>query len=51
MQTNHPPKEVVREYTDRRSREKSPPPTPDEIRRILGWHLIPNNGPVPEVPV
>jgi hypothetical protein len=26
------------------------PPTPEEIRRQLGWYLVPNNGPVPEVP-
>lgn len=50
MQANHPPKEKVREHMERRVLEESPPPTPDEIRRELGWHLVPSNGPVPEVP-
>jgi len=50
MQANHPPKTLVRSYLRKRSREKSPPPTPEQIRRELGWHLVPGNGPVPEVP-
>lgn len=50
METTHPRKETVREYMERRTLQESPPPTPDEIRRELGWHLIPSNGPVPEVP-
>jgi hypothetical protein len=50
MQTTKPTKEQVREHMERRTMEETPPPTPDEIRRELGWHLIPSNGPVPEVP-
>ena len=34
-----PPKHVVRAYLERRSREHKPPPSPDEIRRQLGWGL------------
>ena len=37
-----PTKEPVREYLDRRTHAQlEPPPAPDEIRRQLGWHLIP----------
>jgi hypothetical protein len=42
VMSNHvtnPPKQVVREYLEQRAREKSPPPTPEEIRRQLGWGL------------
>jgi hypothetical protein len=39
-QTNHPSKEVVREYLERRNQEALPPPTPEEIRRQLGWGLV-----------
>ncbi|MGB9989321.1 hypothetical protein [Pseudoduganella rhizocola] len=39
-QTNHPSKYVVREYLERRSQEVKPPPTPEEIRRQLGWGLM-----------
>lgn len=35
----HPPKQVVREYLERRTREAKPPPTPEEIRRQLGWGM------------
>lgn len=38
-QVTNPPKQVVREYLEQRAREKSPPPTPEEIRRQLGWGL------------
>jgi hypothetical protein len=37
---NHPSKYVVREYLERRSQEVKPPPTPEEIRRQLGWGLL-----------
>jgi hypothetical protein len=50
MQTTHPSKQLVRDYMDSRTRDESPPPTPEEIRRELGWYLIPSNGMVPEVP-
>ncbi|MGZ8288821.1 MAG: hypothetical protein ACXW2U_04240 [Telluria sp.] len=36
----HPPKHLVREYLQRRKRESAPPPTPEEIRRQLGWELL-----------
>ena len=34
-----PPKHVVREYLERRSRDPKPPPSPEEIRRQLGWGM------------
>jgi hypothetical protein len=37
--TNHPPKQIVREYLKRRARATKPPPAPEEIRRQLGWGL------------
>jgi hypothetical protein len=37
---NHPSKFLVRKYLMRRSHAASPPPTPDEIRRQLGWGLV-----------
>lgn len=36
----HPPKHLVREYLERRTREAKPPPSPEEIRRELGWGLL-----------
>ena len=42
--TTRPPKELVREYFERRTHAQlDPPPTPEEIRRQMGWHLIPTN--------
>jgi hypothetical protein len=38
--TSHPPKHLVRQYLERRSREQKPPPTPEEIRRQLGWGML-----------
>lgn len=35
----HPTKEQVREYMHRRETDQSPPPTPEEIRRQLGWFI------------
>lgn len=37
---NHPPKQAVRAYLERRKRDGSPPPTPEEIRRQLGWGMM-----------
>jgi hypothetical protein len=37
---NHPPKHLVREYLARRTRERKPPPAPEEIRRQLGWGML-----------
>lgn len=39
-QSNHPSKEAVREYLERRNHDVAPPPTPEEIRRQLGWGLV-----------
>jgi len=38
-QTTHPPKFLVRAHLERRSHEVQPPPTPEEIRRQLGWGM------------
>ena len=35
----HPPKHLVREYLARRARDSTPPPSPEEIRRELGWGM------------
>jgi len=34
-----PTKEQVREYMNQRAAEHKPPPTPEEIRRQMGWDL------------
>ena len=39
----HPPKQLVRAYLERRARDKQPPPSPEEIRRQLGWGLSPGD--------
>jgi hypothetical protein len=39
-QTTHPSKHAVRAYLERRTHEVKPPPTPEEIRRQLGWGLM-----------
>ncbi len=36
---NHPSKQAVRAYLERRKRDPKPPPSPEEIRRQLGWGL------------
>lgn len=40
LATLHPTKEQVRAYMHQRQRtfDRQPPPTPEEIRRQLGWH-------------
>ena len=43
--TKNPPKHLVREYLARRSRDPQPPPTPEEIRRQLGWGMADAGGP------
>ncbi len=37
----HPTKEQVRAYMQQREADRRPPPTPDEIRRQLGWIKAP----------
>jgi len=39
-QANHPSKYAIRQYMERRSHETLPPPSPEEIRRQLGWGLL-----------
>ncbi len=48
-QTVNPSKEQVREFMSAPARKESPPPAAEEIRRQLGWRLVPHNGPAPEV--
>ena len=38
--TTLPPKQSVREYLEQRTHSEDPPPTPEEIRRQLGWAII-----------
>lgn len=35
-----PSKDLVRAYLAQRVRERRPPPTPEEIRRRLGWVML-----------
>lgn len=38
----HPTKESIREYMEYRTQQScEPPPSPEEIRRQLGWHMLP----------
>jgi hypothetical protein len=37
---SRPPKHLVREYLERRSRDPKPPPSPEEVRRQLGWGML-----------
>lgn len=43
MATTHPSKEQVRIWAKQRSLSRLPPPAPADIRRQLGWELLPNN--------
>lgn len=36
-QTSKPTNEQVRSWMQQRQADRTPPPTPDEIRRHLGW--------------
>lgn len=42
-QTTKPTTAQVRAFMAERQRAKTPPKTPEEIRRELGWNLIPAN--------
>jgi hypothetical protein len=42
MQQTKPTKEQVRAYQQERQRATTPPPSPEQIRRELGWHLKPD---------
>lgn len=35
-----PSKEQVRAYTQSRTKAKTPPPSPEEVRRQLGWGML-----------
>lgn len=39
-QTTHPSKYLVRAYLEKRTHAVKPPPTPEEIRRQLGWGMM-----------
>lgn len=41
--TTHPAQPVLASYLAERHKSKQPPPTPEEVRRQLGWNLLPNN--------
>lgn len=41
--TTKPAKQSVREWMDSRTHAEEPPPSPEEIRRQLGWWMIPPN--------
>ena len=38
--TTHPSKETVHSWFMQRRAEKTPPPSPEQIRRELGWDLV-----------
>ena len=40
---SHPSKEQVRAYMAERELARRPPPSPAEIRRQLGWRLMPSD--------
>lgn len=35
-----PSKQQIRDWMQQRQQEHKPPPTPEEIRRQLGWEMI-----------
>jgi hypothetical protein len=35
-----PPKQLVRSYLEERSKSPLPPPSPEEVRRQLGWGMF-----------
>lgn len=39
--TTSPTKEQIRNYMQERKKAVEPPPSPERIREILGWNLIP----------
>lgn len=41
MNTQKPTKQQLRAYLYERQKSPTPPPSPDEIRRQLGWSLVP----------
>lgn len=43
MNANHPDKQLVRAFMQKRAAEHKPPPSLEQIRRELGWNLNPAN--------
>lgn len=41
--TTAPSKEAVRLWFTQRQAVRTPPPTPEQIRRELGWEMLANN--------
>jgi hypothetical protein len=39
-QTIKPSNQQVRSWMQQRQAERKPPPSPDEIRRELGWQMV-----------
>jgi len=39
-QTTRPSHQAVRSWMQNRRGVNEPPPRPEEIRRVLGWHLV-----------
>lgn len=46
----HPTHQQVREWMRAQARKESPPPTPEQIRRELGWGMVAQGGRLQEVP-
>jgi hypothetical protein len=40
MTTTKPSQAYLKKYLEHRHKSQNPPPTPEQIRRELGWHLI-----------
>lgn len=38
--TTHPSKEQVRQWMSERQEQRTPPPSPQEVKRQLGWGLL-----------
>lgn len=39
-QTSKPSQQQEREWMQKRQAERTPPPSPEQIRRQLGWDLV-----------
>ena len=40
QQTTKPSNQQVRSRMQQRQEQNGPPPSPEEIRRQLGWHMV-----------
>lgn len=43
MATTHPTHQQVRDWMAKRQVERTPPPSPDQIKRELGWDMMYNS--------